>query len=384
MQGANTANMDTAGKIIKCKAAVAWEVGKPLMIEEVEVEPPKAHEVRIKMVATGICRTDDHVMKGALGDINFPVILGHEGAGIIESIGEGILDLKPGDKVIPLCIPQCGKCSSCLNPNTNCCLKTHLSESQNVMPDKTTRFSCKGKSVYHFLWTSTFSEYTVVPVDAVAKINDNAPMDKACLFGCGFPTGYGAAINTAKVEPGSTCAVFGLGGIGLSAIIGCRSAGATRIIGIDINSSKFEKAKAFGATECINPRDYNKPIQEVIVEMTNGGVHYSFECIGTTDTMKAALESCHMGYGTSVIIGEASSTAQISFNPLLLFTGRTWKGSIFGGWKSKESVPRLVDDYMQNKFNLDELVSHTLPFNDINKGFELLRSGKSIRTILMF
>ncbi|MEE6460615.1 hypothetical protein FKM82_001037 [Ascaphus truei] len=376
--------MDTARKVIKCKAAVAWEVGKPLAIEEVEVEPPKVHEVRIKIIATGICRTDDHVIKGALEGIDFPVILGHEGAGIIESVGEGVTDLKPGDKVIPLCIPQCGRCSSCLNPNTNCCLKTHLVESQNLMPDKTSRFSCKGKIVYHFLWTSTFSEYTVVPVDAVAKIDDGAPMDKACLFGCGFSTGYGAAINTAKVDPGSTCAVFGLGGIGLSTIIGCKSAGASRIIGIDINKSKFEKAKQFGATECINPEDFTKPIQEVIVEMTNGGVHYSFECIGNTDTMKAALESCHLGYGTSVIIGEAPSAAQISFSPLMLFTGRTWKGSIFGGWKSKESVPRLVTDYMKNKFNLEGLVSHTLPFVQINEGFDLLRSGKSIRTILMF
>ncbi|OCT99956.1 alcohol dehydrogenase 1 isoform X1 [Xenopus laevis] len=376
--------MDTAGKIIKCKAAVAWEIGKPLSIEEIEVEAPKANEVRIKMVATGICRTDDHVLKGALKGIDFPVILGHEGAGIIESIGDGVTGLKPGDKVIPLCIPQCGKCSSCLNPNTNCCLKTHLSESQNVMPDKTSRFLCKGKAAYHFLWTSTFSEYTVVPVDSVAKIDNRAPMDKACLFGCGFSTGYGAVINTAKVEPGSTCAVFGLGGIGLSTVIGCKSAGAERIIAIDINSGKFHIAKDFGATECINPLNYSKPIQEVITEMTNGGVHYSFECIGNTDTMKAALECCHIGYGTSVIIGEAPSAAQISFDPILLFTGRTWKGSIFGGWKSKESVPRLVDEFMANKFNLDGLVSHTLPFHQINKGFELLRSGNSIRTILMF
>ncbi|KAG8454168.1 hypothetical protein GDO86_000709 [Hymenochirus boettgeri] len=376
--------MDTTGKVIKCKAAVAWEVGKPLSIEEVEVYPPKANEVRIKMVATGICRTDDHVLKGALQSIDFPVILGHEGSGIIESIGKEVTGLKPGDKVIPLCIPQCGKCSSCLNPKTNCCLKTHLSESQNLMPDKTSRFVCKEKVVHHFLWTSTFSEYTVVPYDAVAKIDDQAPMDKACLFGCGFPTGYGAVINTAKVESGSCCAVFGLGGIGLSAVIGCKAAGAARIIAIDINNDKFEKAKTFGATECINPLDYSKPIQEVITEMTNGGVHYSFECIGNTETMKAALECCHMGYGTSIIIGEAPSTAQISFNPLMLFTGRTWKGSIFGGWKSKEAVPRLVADFMANKFNLDGLVSHMLPFNQINEGFELLRSGKSIRTILMY
>ncbi|CAN2388951.1 alcohol dehydrogenase [Pristimantis euphronides] len=375
--------MDTAGKVIKCRAAVAWSVNQPLSIEEVEVQPPKAHEVRIKIVSSGICRTDDHALQGEMNNISFPVILGHEGAGVVESVGELVTELKPGDKVIPLCIPQCGRCSSCLNPNTNCCLKTHMSESQNVMPDKTTRFSCKGKTLYHFLWTSTFSEYTVVPVDAVAKIDDRAPLDKACLFGCGFPTGYGAAVNTAKVEPGSSCAIFGLGAIGLSTIIGCKLSGATRIIAIDINSNKFEKAMAFGATECINPKDYNKPIQEVIIEMTGHGVHYSFECIGSTDVMKAALECTHMGYGTSVIIGGAPPNTHITFDPYLLFTGRTWKGSIFGGWKSKDGVPRLVADYLSNKFNLDGLVSHTLPLDHINEGFHLLQSGQSIRTVLM-
>ncbi|XP_040184357.1 alcohol dehydrogenase 1-like isoform X1 [Rana temporaria] len=376
--------MDPTGKVIKCRAAVAWGKNQPLSIEEVEVQPPGFREVRIKMVASGICRTDDHALHGDMKNIDYPVILGHEGAGIVESVGEGVTDLNPGDKVIPLCIPQCGQCCSCLNPHTNCCLKTHISESQNVMPDRTTRFSCKGKVVYHFLWTSTFSEYTVVPVDAVAKIDDKTPMDKACLFGCGFPTGYGAAINTAKVEPDTTCAVFGLGAIGLSVIIGCKVSGASRIIAIDINSSKFEKAKLFGATDCINPNDYKKPIQEVIMEMTGHGVHYSFECIGSTDTMKSALECTQLGYGTSVIIGGAPANAQITFDPYLLFTGRTWKGCIFGGWKSKECVPKLVSDYLANKFNLDGLVSHTLPFNRINEGFELLESGKSIRTILLF
>ncbi|XP_072261717.1 alcohol dehydrogenase 1-like [Pyxicephalus adspersus] len=376
--------MDHKGKVIKCKAAVAWGKHQPLSVEEVEVQPPRVREVRIKIVATGICRTDDHALHGDMKNIDYPVILGHEGAGIIESVGEGVTDLNPGDKVVPLCIPQCGLCVSCLNPHTNCCLKTHISESQNVMPDKTTRFSCKGKVVYHFLWTSTFSEYTVVPVDAVVKIDDKAPMDKACLFGCGFPTGYGAAVNTAKVEPGTTCAVFGLGAIGLSVIIGCKVSGASRIIAIDINSSKFEKAKQFGATDCINPNDYSKPIQEVITEMTEHGVHYSFECIGNTDVMKSALECTQLGYGTSVIIGGAPSNAHITFDPYLLFTGRTWKGCIFGGWKSKECVPKLVTDYMANKFNLDGLVSHTLPFKDINKGFDLMESGKSTRTILLF
>ncbi|XP_066430100.1 alcohol dehydrogenase 1-like [Eleutherodactylus coqui] len=375
--------MDTAGKVIKCRAAVAWGAGQPLTIEEVEVQPPKLHEVRIKIVSSGICRTDDHALHGEMENINFPVILGHEGAGVVESVGEQVTELKPGDKVIPLCIPQCGKCSSCLSPNTNCCLKTHISEAQNVMPDKTTRFSCKGKTVYHFLWTSTFSEYTVVPINAVAKIDDRAPLDKACLFGCGFPTGYGAAVNTAKVEPGTTCAVFGLGAIGLSTIIGCKLSGASRIIAIDINSNKFEKAMVFGATECINPKDYNKPIEKVIMEMTGDGVHYSFECIGNTEVMKSALECTHMGYGTSVIIGGAAPNTHVTFDPYLLFTGRTWKGCIFGGWKSKDCVPRLVADYLSNKFNVDGLVSHILPFDHINEGFHLLQSGQSIRTVLM-
>ncbi|XP_073457467.1 alcohol dehydrogenase 1-like isoform X1 [Aquarana catesbeiana] len=277
--------MSTTAKVIKCKAAVAWALNQPLEIEEIEVQPPKAGEVRIKMISTGICRTDDHAINGKFTGLDFPIILGHEGAGIIESVGKGVTGLKTGDKVIPLCLPQCGKCSSCLNPKSNYCFKSHFSESQNVMLDKTSRFSCKGNVVYHFLWTSTFSEYVVTPAESVAKIDDGAPMDKACLFGCGFPTGYGSAVNTAKVEPGTTCAVFGLGGIGLSAIIGCKVSGASRIIAIDINSSKFEKAKLFGATDCINPNDYTKPIQEVIMEMTGDGVHYSFECIGNTNVM---------------------------------------------------------------------------------------------------
>ncbi|XP_077332737.1 alcohol dehydrogenase 1-like [Lithobates pipiens] len=376
--------MSTTAKVIKCKAAVAWALNQPLEIEEIEVQPPKAGEVRIKMISTGICRTDDHAINGKFPGLDFPIILGHEGAGIIESVGKGVTGLKPGDKVIPLCLPQCGKCSSCLNPKSNYCFKSHFSESQNVMPDKTSRFSCKGNVVYHFLWTSTFSEYVVTPAESVAKIDDGAPMDKACLFGCGFPTGYGSAVNTAKVEPGTTCAVFGLGGIGLSTIIGCKVSGASRIIAIDINSSKFEKAKLFGATDCINPKDYTKPIQEVIMEMTGDGVHYSFECIGNTNVMVEALKCTHPGYGTSVVIGEAPQNTNITFDPLLLLTGRTWKGSFIGGLKTRDHIPQLVSSYMTGKFDVEGLMTHTLPFSQINEGLQLLRSGKSIRTVLLF
>ncbi|XP_068088082.1 alcohol dehydrogenase 1-like [Hyperolius riggenbachi] len=376
--------MSSAGKVIKCKAAVAWEKDKPLVIEEIEVQPPKANEVRIKMVSTGICRSDDHAIHGSLPGVEFPVIVGHEGAGIIESVGTGVTDLKPGDKVIPLALPQCGKCSSCSNPHSNFCLKSHFYESQNVLPDKTSRFSCKGKTLYHFFWTSTFSEYIVMPADTVAKIDDKAPLDKVCLFGCCFPTGYGAAVKIAKVEPGTTCAVFGLGGIGLSTIIGCKVSGASKIIAIDTNSSKFEKAKQFGATDCINPKDHSKPIQEVIKEMTGDGVHYSFECVGNINVMKAALECTHPAYGTSVITGVASHDERITFDPLLLLTGRTWKSGLYGGFKSRDSVPPMVSDYLAGKFNMDGLITHTLPFTQINEGLELLRSGKSIRTVLLF
>ncbi|KYO37987.1 hypothetical protein Y1Q_0019472 [Alligator mississippiensis] len=368
--------MDTSGKVIKCRAAVAWEVGKPLSIEEVEVAPPRAHEVRVKIVATGICGTDNHVLKGSFPNIDYPVIPGHEGAGIVESIGEGVTCVKPGDKVIPLCLPQCGECSSCLNPDANCCLKTHLCEPQNLMPDKTSRFTCKGKQIHHFLWISTFSEYTVMPDSTIARIDAAAPLDKVCLFACGFSTGYGAAINTAKVKPGSTCAIFGLGGVGLSVVIGCKTAGASRIIGIDINKDKFTKAKEVGATECINPRDFRQPIQEVLTEMTGGGVDYSFEVVGDVNTMTAALASCHMGSGTCVVIGVPALGSHIPFDPMLLLTGRTWKGSILGGWKTKDSIPKLVSGYMEKKFNPDVLITHTLPFEKINEGFELLCAGK--------
>ncbi|CAN0061238.1 unnamed protein product [Bubo scandiacus] len=376
--------MATSGKVIRCRAAVAWAVGKPLSVEEVEVAPPKAGEVRIKIVATGICRTDDHVLEGCFPNVDFPVIPGHEGAGIVESVGEGVTTVKPGDKVIPIPLPHCGECSFCLNPESNYCLKSHFSESQNLLPDKTSRFTCKGKQIHHFLWVSTFAEYTVIPEYAVAKIDAAAPLDKVCLLGCGFSTGYGAAINTAKVKPGSTCAVFGLGGVGLSVVMGCKAAGASRIIAVDINKDKFAKAKELGATDCINPRDFKKPIEEVLTEMTGHGVDYSFEVIGRADTMTAALASCNMNTGVCVMVGVAASGSVISIDPVLLLCGRTWKGTLLGGWKMTDSMPKLVSSYLEKKFNSDLLITHTLPIAKVNEGFELLRAGKSIRSVLLF
>ncbi|XP_004453758.2 alcohol dehydrogenase E chain [Dasypus novemcinctus] len=375
--------MSTAGKVIKCKAAVLWELKKPFTIEEVEVAPPKAYEVRIKMVATGICRSDDHAVNGSLF-VPLPVILGHEGAGIVESIGEGVTTVKPGDKVIPLFTPQCGKCAVCKHPEANFCMKNDLLNPRGTVQDGTTRFTCRGKPIHHFITTSTFSEYTVVDEISVVKIDAAAPLEKVCLIGCGFSTGYGSAVKVAKVTPGSTCAVFGLGGVGLSTIVGCKAAGAARIIGVDINIGKFAKAKELGATECINPQDFKKPIHEVLKEMTGGGVDFSFEVIGRLDTMVEALSCCHEAYGKSVIVGVPPGSQNLSMDPLLLLTGRTWKGAIFGGFKSKDSVPKIVADFMDNKFPLDPLITHVLPFEKINEGFDLLRSGKSIRTVLTF
>ncbi|XP_003985197.1 alcohol dehydrogenase E chain isoform X1 [Felis catus] len=375
--------MSTAGKVIKCKAAVLWELKKPFSIEEVEVAPPKAHEVRIKMVATGICRSDDHVVSGTIM-MPLPAILGHEAAGIVESVGEGVTTVKPGDKVIPLFTPQCGKCNVCKHPEGNFCVKNDLNMPRGTMQDGTIRFTCRGKPIYHFLGISTFSQYTVVDEISVAKIDEASPLEKVCLIGCGFSTGYGSAVKVAKVTQGSTCAVFGLGGVGLSVIIGCKTAGASRIIGVDINKDKFAKAKEVGATECISPQDYKKPIQEVLKEMSDGGVDFSFEVIGRLDTMVAALSCCQESYGVSVIVGVAPYSQNISMNPMLLLGGRTWKGAVFGGFKSKDSVPKLVADFMAKKFSLDPLITHVLPLEKINEGFDLLRSGKSLRTILTF
>ncbi|XP_075465606.1 NADP-dependent alcohol dehydrogenase-like [Ascaphus truei] len=375
--------MDTAGKVIKCRAAVAWEPHKPFCIEDIEVAPPKSHEVRIKIEASGICGADNCAHNTVFSNINFPVILGHEAVGIVESVGEGVTQVKRGDKVIPLAIPQCGDCRCCQSQKRNLCHKNDFCNKTGLMDDNTSRFTCRGKKIHNFLSTSTFTEYTVVTEMCVTKINADAPME-VCLIGCGFSTGYGAAINTAKVTPGSTCAVFGLGVVGLSAIIGCKVSGAARIIGIGFHKEKFPKAMLLGATECLSPKDYDKPIQEVIREMTNGGVDYSFECAGQIDIKMTALESTYFGSGVTVVLGLTHPTEKLSIDPMILITGRTLMGSIFGGWKSKDDVPKLVSDYMANKFDLDCLVTQRVPLEKINYAFELLRSCTGACNILLF
>jgi S-(hydroxymethyl)glutathione dehydrogenase/alcohol dehydrogenase len=372
----------TEGKVIKCKAAVAWDQKQPLSIEEIEVDPPKENEVRIKIFATGVCHTDAYTLSGADPEGKFPTILGHEGAGIVESVGKNVTKFKAGDHVIPLYIPQCYECKFCKNPKTNLCQKVRSTQGNGVMPDGTSRFRCKGKTLYHFMGCSTFSEYTVVAEVSLCKINEKAPLDKVCLLGCGIPTGYGAAMNTAKVETGSNCAVFGLGAVGLAVAMGCKTAGAKRIIGIDINPGKFEVAKGFGCTEFVNPKDYDRPIQEVLVEMTDGGLDYTFECIGNVLTMRQALEACHKGWGVSVIIGVAGAGQEISTRPFQLVTGRTWKGTAFGGYKSVDSVPQLVENYLKKEFKVDEFVTHTMDLAEINKAFDLMHSGESIRSVV--
>ncbi|MGY3927926.1 S-(hydroxymethyl)glutathione dehydrogenase/class III alcohol dehydrogenase [Aeromonas simiae] len=369
---------------IKCKAAIAWGPGQPLSIEEIEVMPPQAGEVRIKLVATGVCHTDAFTLSGDDPEGVFPCILGHEGGGIVESIGEGVTSVKVGDHVIPLYTPECGECKFCKSGKTNLCQKIRTTQGKGLMPDGTTRFSKDGQPIYHYMGTSTFSEYTVLPEIAVAKVDPTAPLEEVCLLGCGVTTGIGAVMNTAKVKEGESVAVFGLGGIGLSAIIGARLSKAGRIIAIDINESKFELARKLGATDCINPNDYDKPIQEVIVEMTDGGVDFSFECIGNVKVMRAALECCHKGWGESVIIGVAGAGQEISTRPFQLVTGRVWRGSAFGGVRGRSELPSYVQRYMQGEFKLDDFITHTMPLEQINEAFELMHQGKSIRSVIHY
>lgn len=375
---------DTVGKRITCQAAVAWKPREPLSLETIEVDPPKAGEVRIEIIATGVCHTDAYTLEGFDAEGVFPCVLGHEGAGIVESIGENVTSLQPGDHVIPLYIPQCGTCKFCKSPKTNLCGKIRATQGKGVMPDGTTRFTCKGKQLFHFMGCSTFSNYTVVAEISVCKVNISAPLEKVCLLGCGISTGFGAALNSAKVEPGSSVAIWGLGAVGLAVAMGCKAAGAGRIIGVDINSNKFEKGKLFGCTEFVNPNDHEKPIQEVLVEMTDGGLDYTFECVGNVKLMRAALEACHKGWGTSVIIGVAGAGQEISTKPFQLVTGRVWKGSAFGGWKSRDSVPKLVEKYLSKEMMVDEFVTHEMPLDKINEAFQLMHDGKSIRSVVTF
>ncbi|MFM5522668.1 S-(hydroxymethyl)glutathione dehydrogenase/class III alcohol dehydrogenase [Aeromonas jandaei] len=369
---------------IKCKAAIAWGPGQPLSIEEIEVMPPQAGEVRVRIVATGVCHTDAFTLSGEDPEGVFPCILGHEGGGIVESVGEGVTSVKVGDHVIPLYTPECGECKFCKSGKTNLCQKIRATQGKGLMPDGTTRFSKDGQPIYHYMGTSTFSEYTVLPEISIAKVDPAAPLEEVCLLGCGVTTGIGAVMNTAKVKEGESVAIFGLGGIGLSAVIGARLAKAGRIIAIDINESKFELARKLGATDCINPNNYDKPIQEVIVELTDGGVDFSFECIGNVKVMRAALECCHKGWGESVIIGVAGAGQEISTRPFQLVTGRVWRGSAFGGVRGRSELPSYVQRYMQGEFRLDDFITHTMALEQINEAFDLMHEGKSIRSVIHY
>ncbi len=375
---------DSTQPIVKCRAAIAWGPNQPLSIEEIDVMPPKAGEVLVKIVATGVCHTDAFTLSGEDPEGIFPSILGHEGGGIVEAVGEGVTSVEIGDHVIPLYTAECGVCKFCKSGKTNLCQAVRETQGKGLMPDGTTRFYKDGEPIFHYMGCSTFSEYTVLPEISLAKVNKNAPLEEVCLLGCGVTTGMGAVMNTAKVEEGATVAIFGLGGIGLSAIIGATMAGASRIIGIDINDSKFELAKKLGATECINPKDHDKPIQEVIVELTDGGVDYSFECIGNVDVMRSALECCHKGWGESVVIGVAGAGQEISTRPFQLVTGRVWRGSAFGGVKGRSELPGIVEDYLAGKFALNDFITHTMGLDDINEAFDLMHEGKSIRSVIHY
>lgn len=369
---------------MKSRAAVAFNAGEPLKIVEIDVAEPKEKEVLIKILYTSVCHTDAFTLSGDDPEGIFPSVLGHEGAGVVVAVGEGVTSVKPGDQVIPLYTPECGECEFCLSGKTNLCSAIRETQGQGLMPDGTTRFSYNGEPVYHYMGTSTFSEYTVVSEISLVKIDPEAPLDKVCLFGCGVTTGIGAVHNTAKVEEGSTVAVFGLGAIGLAVIQGLVQAKAKRIIAVDLNEDKASLAKSMGATEFVNPADYDKPIQEVIVELTNGGVDYSFECIGNVEVMKAALECCHKGWGESIIIGVAGAGQEIHTRPFQLVTGRVWRGSAFGGVKGRSELPQMVEDYMEGSIDLDSFITHHLNFTEINEAFDLLHKGESIRTILTY
>jgi S-(hydroxymethyl)glutathione dehydrogenase/alcohol dehydrogenase len=366
------------------KAAVAFQSGQPLEIVEVEIGGPKSGEVLVELKATGICHTDSFTLSGDDPEGRFPAILGHEGAGIVVETGPGVTSVKAGDHVIPLYTPECRQCEYCLNPKTNLCQAIRTTQGQGLMPDGTSRFSYRGKPVLHYMGCSTFSNHTVLPEIAVAKIRSDAPFDKACYIGCGVTTGVGAVINTAKVEPGSQVVVFGLGGIGLNVIQGARMVGASRIVGIDVNPAKRPLAESLGMTDFVNPREIRGDLVGYLVELTRGGADYSFECIGHVTTMRQALECCHKGWGVSVIIGVAGSGQEISTRPFQLVTGRVWKGTAFGGARGRTDVPKIVDWYMSRKIEIDPLITHTMPLERINDAFSLMHEGKSIRSVVLY
>jgi S-(hydroxymethyl)glutathione dehydrogenase/alcohol dehydrogenase len=369
---------------MKSRAAVAFAAGQPLQVVEIDVEPPRAGEVLVRIVATGVCHTDAFTLSGDDPEGVFPSVLGHEGGGIVVEVGEGVTSVKPGDHVIPLYTAECRQCKFCRSGKTNLCQAVRATQGKGLMPDGTSRFSYDGQPLFHYMGTSTFSEYTVVPEISLAVIDPAAPLEKVCLLGCGVTTGIGAVHNTAKVKPGDTVAVFGLGGIGLAVIQGAVMAGASRIIGVDTNPAKFELARQMGATDCIDPRDFDKPVQDVIVAMTDGGVDFSFECIGNVDVMRAALECCHKGWGESVIIGVAGAGQEIRTRPFQLVTGRVWRGSAFGGVKGRTQLPGMVEQAMRGEIALDPFITHELPLERINEAFDLMHEGKSIRTVIRF
>jgi S-(hydroxymethyl)glutathione dehydrogenase/alcohol dehydrogenase len=370
---------------MKSRAAVAWEANKPLTIEEVDVQGPRAGEVLVEMMATGVCHTDAYTLSGLDSEGKFPAILGHEGAGIVREIGAGVTSVKVGDHVIPLYTPECRGCKTCLSQRSNLCTSIRATQGQGLMPDATSRFSVGGEDVFHYMGCSTFSNFSVMPEIAVAKVREDAPFDKICYIGCGVTTGIGAVVWTAKVWAGANVVVFGLGGIGLNVIQGARMVGADKIIGVDINPSKVEMAKKFGMTHFVNPKEVGSDkVVEAIVDLTGGGADFSFECIGNTTTMRQSLECCHRGWGESIIIGVAPSGAEISTRPFQLVTGRVWKGSAFGGARGRTDVPKIVDWYMDGKINIDDLITHVMPLNDINSAFDLMHSGESIRSVVTF
>ena len=368
---------------MKTRAAVAFEAGKPLEIVDVDLQGPQPGEVMVEIKATGVCHTDAFTLSGDDPEGAFPAILGHEGAGVVVEVGAGVTSVKPGDHVIPLYTPECRECNFCLHPKTNLCQAIRETQGQGVMPDKTSRFSLDGKPLLHYMGCSTFSNFTVLPEIAVAKVREDAPFDKICYIGCGVTTGIGAVAFTMNVEAGSTVAVFGLGGIGLNVIQGARLVGATRIIGVDLNNDRAEMAKRFGMTDFVNPSEVDNLVDH-LVQMTGGGVDYSFECIGNVNVMRQALECCHKGWGQSCIIGVAGAGQEIATRPFQLVTGRSWRGTAFGGARGRTDVPKIVDRYMEGKINIDDLITHKMPLSDINKAFDLMHSGESIRSVVVY